>query len=507
MRSFATLAFVLVACTVGPKYRVPSSPQPIASAYKEAGRGGPWRVANPSDAMLRGDWWKVFGDPELDQLEAELRLDNQTIAQAFANYMVARAEVRAAHAQYFPTIGVAPSATTGRAAGGGLGNSATATTTGTATPATATPLASSSARVTTYTLPIEASWAPDIWGRVRNAVRAAQANAQVSAADLESQRLLEQATLAETFFELRGQDAMEDILDATVNADADIARYARAQFDTGIGTEIAMVQADQTYQTALVAATASRALRAQYEHAIATLIGAPATTFSIPHRAALVAPPAIPAGTPSRLLERRPDVAAAERQVAAANAQIGVGVAAYYPDLTLTATAGFASSALGSLLSWPNRVWSVGATVSETVFDGGLRRAQLDEYIATYNAAVAGYRQTVLTAFQQVEDGLSQTSILAQQVEQQQRDVELADRAVELERVRYETGVDPYIDLMQEQTLLFTARQTLVILQVQEMVSAITLVQALGGGWQVGDLPTAKQVSGPPEPNAREIEH
>ncbi len=260
------------------------------------------------------------------------------------------------------------------------------------------------ARATQYTLPLEASWAPDLWGRVRNAAKQARANAQISAADLESQRLLAQATLAQTYFALRGQDALQDVLDQTVVADREVATIARSRFDTGVDTEVAAVQAEQTLQAAVVAATNAGILRAQYEHAIATLIGMPATSLAIPRRGLLVVPPPVPVGAPSQLLERRPDIAAAERQMAAANAQIGIGYAAYYPDLTLTGMVGLASSSLGSLLSWSNRVWSVGGTLSQTLFDGGMRRAQLDQYLAQYNALVAGYRQTVLTAFQQVED-------------------------------------------------------------------------------------------------------
>ena len=497
------LAIALVACTVGPDYHVPSAPVPRGADYKEAGRVGPWRVASPSDAMLRGAWWNIFREPELDALEARIDLDNQTVKQAFENFMAARAQIRAAHAQYFPTVSIAPSVTTGRGGGG----STSAFTTGSFGGSGAAAGFGGGGRFTTYSIPVEASWAPDLFGRVRSAVHQAQYNAQLSAADLENQRLLEQATLAQTYFEIRGQDALQELLDQTVVVDTQVYGLARSRFSTGVDTEIAQVQAEQTLQTARVQATNAAILRAQLEHAIATLIGMPATAFSLPKRAVLAAPPAIPVGTPSRLLERRPDIAGAERQMAAANAAVGIAYAAYYPDVTLSASAGFASGAISSLFSWPSRVWSLGANLAEIVFDGGARHAAVDLAIAQYNAAVASYRQTVLVAFQQVEDGLAATSILAVEIAQQRKDVELAERAFALEQARYESGIDPYIDLMQEQALLLAARQTLVTLQVQQMTSAVALVEALGGGWDRSSLPSPGDVSKSPAASTREIAH
>jgi NodT family efflux transporter outer membrane factor (OMF) lipoprotein len=428
--------------------------------------------------MLRGDWWRVFRQRELDALESRLEVNNQNIAVAFANFMAARAQIRAARAKYFPTVTTAPSATKARGSGGG--------------------------HVSSYVVPVDVSWALDLFGRVQNTVRQSKYNAQVSAADLAGERLLEQSTLAETYFELRGQDALQELLDATVAADEQIVALARSRFETGVDTEIAVVQAEQALQAARVQATNAGVLRAQYEHAIATLIGAPATDVSLPHQALLITPPAIPIGAPSRLLERRPDIASAERKMAAANAALGVGYAAYFPDVTLTGSAGFASGVIGSLLSWSSRVWSVGGTISETLFDAGLRRATIDQSIAAYNATVASYRQTVLTAFQQVEDALSQTIILGAEIEEQRRNVALAERAFALEKARYESGIDPYINLMQEQTLLLEARQALVLLQVQRTVSAVTLVEALGGGWDRSELPSPDQVASP-APGADEV--
>ena len=492
------------ACTVGPAYHVPPAPVPKLAGYKEASGAGPWRPASPCDAMLRGAWWQIFREPELDALEAKIDLSNQTVAQSLANYMAARAQIRIASAQYFPTASVSPSVTTGRSSGSfasgafGAGSGALGTTTGvTSSPTGGVSTGGFGGRFTSYSLPLEATWAPDLFGRVRNTVRQAKYNAQVSAADLESQRLLEQATLAQTFFQIRGQDALQQLLDDTVTADAEIAETARARFDTGVDTEIAAVQAAQTLQTARVAATNAAIQRAQFEHAVATLIGVPATAFALPKRARLATAPAIPLGTPSRLLERRPDIAAAERAMAAANAAVGVGYAAYYPDLTLTASVGLQSNALESLFSWPSRVWALGATLAETIFDGGLRSATIDQLYAQYNAAVAAYRQTVLAAFQNVEDQLAATRVLAVEIAEERTNVELAERAFELEKARYESGIDPYIDLMQQQAILLAAKQTLVTLQVQQMTSAVALVEALGGGWDRSALPSPDDVSKP----------
>jgi NodT family efflux transporter outer membrane factor (OMF) lipoprotein len=484
------LALVLVGCT-GPAYHVPDAPVPRAAAYREA-----WKVAAPQDALGRGKWWTVFREPELDALEARLNVDNQTIKQAFETYLAACAQIRQARAAYFPTVTTIPSATVSRSSG---------TTSGVVTPTTAggpvaTPGAMGGQRFTSYALPLDASWAPDLFGRVRYAVQQAQFGAQVSAGDLESQRLLQQATLAMTYFQLRGQDALKRLLASTVEADTRVLELTRNLFTTGIGTEVAVVQAEQTLQTARVQAINVGLLRAQYEHAIATLLGVPATAFTIPERPTLAPPPAIPTGVPSQLLERRPDIAAAERQMAASNAQIGVGYAAYCPTLTLTGSAGLVSSALGTLISWPSRIWSLGGQLAQPLFEGGLRRATIDQYKATYEANVASYRQVVLTAFQQVEDALSALRILEEEVAAQKHNVQLAEKAFGLEKVRFETGIDPYLNLMTQQTVLLSAQQTLVSLEVQALTWTVSLVQALGGGWERSQLPTPGDATGQRQP-------
>jgi NodT family efflux transporter outer membrane factor (OMF) lipoprotein len=395
--------------------------------------------------------------------------------------------VREARAQYFPTLSAAPSVTHSRASA----NVGTATA-GKGT--TTTPQLQS----TLYTLPLEASWEPDLWGKVRNTVRQAQYAAQVSAADLESERLTEQASLAEYFFEIRGQDQLQKIYDDTVAADRKAYDLTRALYEAGIDDQISVVEAETTLHSAQAGATNVGIARAQYEHAIAVLIGKAASNFSIPVKPMTVAPPPIPVGMPSELLERRPDVAAAERTMAEANAAIGIAYAAYYPNLTLTGDGGFESSAFHTWLSWPIRFWSVGASIPETIFDAGLRRATVQQYVATYNADLAGYRQTVLSAFQQVEDSLAEVRILSREIQQEQQAVDSAQTYLKLEQARYDTGVDPYLDVLLAQTTVLADQQILNSLQVQQMTSAVALVEALGGGWDRSQLPSTPQVTQKP---------
>ncbi len=482
-------AAIAFACTPGPAYHLPTAPVPSAASYKET--LGVWKVASPADGIPRGRWWQMFHDTELDELEARSNVDNQTIAQASENYQAARAQIRAARSQYFPTVTAAPAVNWYRTSATFAGSAAQASA------PTSTPTSASvpGSRIVSYALPVEASWAPDLFGRVRSTVHQTQYNAQVRAADLESTRLLVQAMLAETFFQLRGQDALIGVLEGLIKTNEEIVGLTRSRYEGGVDSEVSYVAAQATLANVRVQATNAGILRAQYEHAIATLLGVPATTFSLPRRALLATPPAIPTGAPSQLLERRPDIAAAERQMASANATIGIGYAAYYPVVTLNGDAGLLSSTLETLLSWPSRVWSIGATLSETVFDGGLRRATIDQYRAQYNANVAAYRQTVLAAFQQVEDFLAQLRILATSIEQQVVAVGLARRALELATARYRDGLDPYLNVMTQQTALLAAEETLVTLQVARMVAAVLLVHNLGGGWDRSQLPTPSEVS------------
>ena len=488
------LCLTLSGCVVGPHYHKPDAPVPAAPNYKESPINFQdtegWKVASPHDSMLHGNWWEIFQQPELNDLEQQLNINNQNIKVYFENYLAARAVIRETRAQYFPTVSIGATGTRSHTAGVAT-NGAGITPGGT---------------FSEFTIPLDVSWAPDLFGRIRNQVRSAQAAAQLSAADLENERLLEQATLAATFFEIRGQDELQRILNDTVKADQDVLNLAQARYDVGTDTQVSVEQAIETLEAARAAATNVAIARAQYEHAIATLLGKAATDFSIPVRPMTALPPTIPTGTPSQLLERRPDIAAAERTMAEANATIGVGYAAYYPTVTLSASGGLASSAISKLFNASSREWSFGGSVSETVFDAGLRRATIQQYIATYNADIANYRQTVLAAFQQVEDDLAATRLLWTEIRQQQAAVEAAQKAYDLEKSRYETGLDPYLTLLTTQTTLLAAQQTLLGVNVQQMTSAVSLIQALGGGWDVNQLPTTHQVTQKPPPDQRTIQ-
>ena len=499
----------LTACTVGPKYQPPTAQAP--AAFKESPtqfkENGPWTVAQPQDAQLRGNWWEIFRDAELNDLEQQLNINNQTIKEYFQNFMEARAMVREARSQYFPTIGTTPSVTRQRSPSlsGGYTTAVGATTTGatTTTGAVATP----GAQTSFYSLPVDISWAPDIWGKVRNEVRNAQYSAQVSAADLENERLTEQAALAEYFFELHGQDALMRLYAATIAADKKTLDLTRALYETGQDDQLSVIEAQNTLQAAQASATNLGILRAQYEHAIAVLIGKAPENFEIASRPLTTAPPQIPIGVPSLLLQRRPDIAAAERTMAAANAEIGVEMAAYYPSLTLSAGGGTEGTAIRNLVEWPSRFWSVGASLSEEIYEGGLRRATINQYVATYNADLASYRQTVLTAFQQVEDYLAETRIYSKEIEQEKEVVASAENAVNLELARYETGLDPYLDVVTLQATLLADQQTLASLQISQMVGAVELVQALGGGWDTSQLPTPAQITAKPAAAETKIQH
>lgn len=501
-----SLSLGLTGCVVGPKYHPPTAPTPTAPNYQgvtaDLVQGQGWKVASPQDQMLRGKWWEVFNEPELNALEDQLNIDNQNIKFFFENYLAARALIREARSQYYPTVSVGVGFTRSKSSGN-VGNNGTNGTGGTGSTGNTV---NNGGTVSEIQTPLDISWAPDLFGRVRNTVRSNQAAAQVSAADLENERLLEQATLAETYFQIRGQDLLQNILNDTVTADQGILDQAQARYDTGTDTLVSVEQARQTLESARATATGIAITRAQYEHAIATLLGKNATDFSVPVRPFTTQPPPIPTGTPSQLLERRPDIAATERQMAEANAVIGIGKAAYYPDVTLSAGGGFASSTISKLFNAPSRYWSIGASASETVFDAGLRRATIDQYVATYNADVANYRQTVLTAFQQVEDFLAETRLLSIEIQQQAAATDAAQRAYDLEKARYETGLDPYLNLLTTQTTLLDSQQTLLNLRVQEMSSAVLLIEALGGGWDLSQLPSTQEVSQKPPQDQRTIE-
>jgi NodT family efflux transporter outer membrane factor (OMF) lipoprotein len=496
-----TFAF-LPACRVGPKYVRPTAPD--ASTYKEIAPdeysqtlSGVWHPAQPQDATLKGKWWEIFNEPELNELEEQLNINNQNIAQFFQNFMAAKAQVREARAGYFPTVSFNPALTRGGTAATSAArttNTASTTNTAGATTIGGTPV-NLGGGFSFYSLPVEVSWAPDLWGRIGNTVREFQYGAQVSAADLENEKLTEQAALASFFFELRGQDELKDLYNRTIEAYRKALELTRALVETGIDSPEAVAQAEVTLENAEAVGIGISTNRAIYEHAIATLIGKPASTFSMPAKRLTTPVPEIPVGIPSQLLERRPDIAAAERTMAQANALIGVATAAYYPLVNLTSSGGFESSILKDLISVPSLFWSLGASAAQTIFDAGLRKATVAQFTATYNADVAGYRQTVLTAFQQVEDFIATLRITSEQIIKQDDSIESAQRYVQIATARWETGLDPYLNVISAQTNLLSNQQSRVILRVNEMTAAVELVEALGGGWDASQLPTPAQVT------------
>jgi NodT family efflux transporter outer membrane factor (OMF) lipoprotein len=484
----ALLLVFMAGCQLGPKYQAPPPPAVTAANYKES-VGNPqdasaWKPANPADAMLRGNWWEVYHEPELNALEDQLNIDNQNIKIFFENYMAAEAVVAQARTQFWPTITTTD--TWNRSLTSANQHVSSTTNTGTTS--------------SLWTLPVNVSWTPDFWGKIRNQVLGATASAQLSAANLEVEKLLEQSQLAQYYFEIRGEDSLQKILNDTVTTDQQSLDYAQAQYDSGIGTYLAVAQARTTLETARAQATSVGLLRNQYEHAMAMLLGKVATDFSIPVRPMTYTPPPIPTGIPSQLLERRPDVAAAERKLASDNATIGIGYGAFFPNITLSAS-GSLQSALGSkLFSLPSRTWAIGPSVAETIFNAGLYRAELHQYTAVYNSDLASYRESVLTAFQQVEDYLSNTRVYSSEIQHQQEAVKAAQEYLNIANDRYITGVDTYLNVMLAQNSLLSAQSALNAQQISEMVASVQLVQALGGGWNSSELPTPAQIKAKPAP-------
>jgi len=472
---------LLEGCVVGPRYVPPVTQAPPTfkeTAPQLSADGTPWIPATPRDATLRGNWWELYQEPELNALEEKLNTSNQNIAQSFQNFMAARAQVRQARASYYPTVSVNPSYTRGRTSSG-----------------ESTQIAGINPNSNDFSLPFDVSWEPDVWGRIRNTVREYANAAQVSAADLANERLSQQANLAEYYFELRGQDALIDLYEKTVIAYRENLRLTQVRSRTGVDTEQTVAEAELSLKTAIASTTNLRIARAQYEHAIALLTGQAASTFSMPKRSLTTSVPVVPIGVPSQILQRRPDIAAAERSMAQANALIGVETAAYYPAFNIGGDLGLESTKIGSLFTWPSRFFSVGPSASETLFDGGLRRGLLNQYKAQYEANAAAYRETVLTAFQQTEDYLAAERLLGQQRQEQEGAIVAAQRYYDLSNVRYKTGVDTYLNVFTAETSLLSNQQTGISLYIQQMTSSVQLIEALGGGWDTSQLPSEKSVA------------
>jgi NodT family efflux transporter outer membrane factor (OMF) lipoprotein len=467
-------------CDKAPKYVKPSVATP--SAYKEIPpdtfkETDNWKFAHPNDSVIRGNWWEMFNDAQLNTFEAQVNISNQNIALAEANFRAARALIRESRSQYFPTVTTSPSIIASRQSG-------------VATHSNVSPGRQS----INYTLPFDASWEPDFWGRIRNTVVASTSEAQATAADLENVRLSVEAELAFDYYQLRSLDAEKRLLDSTIVALQQQLELTRVRFQTGIASDEDVAQAETQLETTQAQATDLGIQRAQLEHAIALLTGQPASTFSIPVLPSEAQPPLIPVGIPSQLLERRPDIAAAERRVAEANAEIGVVRAAFYPSLTLGGTAGLESTSLASWFTWPARFFSLGPTLSQTLFDKGRRAAAKDVAVAQYDATVANYRQTVLTAFQEVEDDLAALRILSRELDEQNAAVASAQRTLSLATERYKSGIDSYLNVITAQTTLLTNQRTAVNLQMQQMTASVELIKALGGGWNETQLPSPKEL-------------
>ncbi|AOI64263.1 RND transporter [Burkholderia territorii] len=464
-------AVLLAGCAVGPDYHRPDTS--IPAAFKEAPAG--WKVAQPADRADRGPWWTVYNDPQLDALIGKLNASNQTIAQSAAAYRQARALVAEARAAYFPTVGLTASGSRSR-------------TGRTSTSSSASSFGSSSSIGNSYSVGLDASWEPDLWGKVSRSVSAQRAGEAAAAADLANARLSQQALLAQTYFQLRTSDALQKLLDDTVKSYGESLRLTQNQYAQGVAARADVIQAQTQLQSAQAASIDNGVARAQYEHAIATLIGELASTFSLPPNPLAAEPPITPVDVPSALLERRPDIAAAERRAAAANEQIGVAIAAFFPTLTLSASGGFQSSVWSQLFTLPARFWTVGPQLAATLFDAGLRAAQTDAARATYDQDVAAYRLAVLSAFQDVEDNLASQRILAQEVDVQRQAVDSAEHALAIVTNQYKAGTVAYLNVLTAQTTAFTARQKLATIAGQRMVSSVGLVKALGGGWDASDM-------------------
>jgi NodT family efflux transporter outer membrane factor (OMF) lipoprotein len=463
--TLAILALALAGCAVGPDYKRPEVQ--VASAYKEAGE---WKPAQPQDDLDRGKWWEIFGDPQLDALLQQVEISNQNVLVAEAQFRRAQAVVAASRAAYFPTLDASVSVVRSRSPTGVIGG----TTAGRI--------------ITNRSASLSAGWEADLWGRLRRAVESSEASAQASAADLAAARLSAQAELASDYFQLRILDAQKQLLDDTVAAFQKSLDLTKNRYDAGVAAKVDLVQAETQLKSTRAQAIDTGVQRAQLEHAIAILIGKAPAEFSIAPVPLAVTMPRVPIGLPSELLERRPDVAAAERRVAAANAQIGVAKAAYFPSLTLSGSYGSRSADASQWFTVPSRFWSIGPALAQSIFDAGLRRAQTEQAIAGYDATVAEYRQAVLAGFQEVEDNLAALRILGEEAQVQEEAVRASRESVLLTTNQYKAGIVSYINVVTVQTTQLNNERTAVGILGRQLVAAVTLVKALGGGWSAAEM-------------------
>ena len=471
---------------VGPNYKRPSTPavpsfkeQPPVN-FKEAEAAG-WKQSQPGDAFAKGRWWELYNDAALNALEEQVSVSNQNVLRAEAQYREAKAAVGVARAALFPVASAAPAITESRSGSGATAGSNSGT----------------SGRHTSFNLPIDVSWEPDLWGNIRRGVTASSANAQSWAADVGNARLLYQAELAQDYFGLHGLDGQAELLARTGASYEEYLTLTRNRVAAGVASDLDVAQAEsQLYQVQSQLMDLG-VQRAALEHAIAILIGKAPADLTIPPVTLTTEPPPVPLGVPSELLERRPDIASAERQVAAANEQIGISMAAFYPNLSLTGSAGLESSSLAKWFTWPSRFWSVGPQLAETLFDGGSRRGVVAEQRAAYDATVAAYRETVLTAMQQVEDNLAALRILAGEADKVRQTIQAANRTLEISTAQYKAGTVSYLPVIASQATLLAADVTALTLLTRRLTASVLLIEGLGGGWNASQLPTKGDVTAP----------
>ncbi len=468
--AFATLA----GCAVGPDYKRPEAP--VTDQFKEA---GDWKQAEPRDLTSKANWWEVFGDSALNELEAQVNISNQNVKVAEAQYQQARALVRSARANYYPTI-TAQAGATKSDFGTGVAKSGTSTGTATGT--------SVSSTGRSYSATADVSWELDIWGRLRRATESNITAAQASEADLKFAQLSAQAELATDYFNLQVAMATKDLLERTVDAYQETVRLTTNRYNAGVVGRSDVVQAQVQLKSAQAELIDVESTRAIYEHAIAVLVGKAPAQFKLPEMPAVQSPPDIPLALPSQVIEQRPDVSAAERRVASANAEIGVARAAFFPQLTLSATGGYRNSSTVDLFSLPNRFWSIGPALAETIFDGGARRAESARVRAAYDQSVAQYRQTVLSGFQEVEDNLSTIRVLNDEAQVEDEAVQLARESVRLMTNQYKAGTVAYLDVVTTQATLYANERTALALQGRRFTASVALIKALGGGWDESEL-------------------
>jgi len=479
---------VLAGCVVGPNYKRPTATTPPAfkeappDNFKEAEAAG-WKQSQPGDAYFKGRWWELYNDPALNALEEQVAVSNQNVAQAEAQYRQAKAAVSVSRAALFPVVTTSPSIT---AAGNGGSSANNVISSGGG---------GASISRNSFNLPFNVSWEPDLWGNIRRGVTGSVDTAQAVAAQVANAKLLYQAELAQDYFGLHGSDGEVELLTTTEASYEEYLTLTRNRFSVGIASDLDVAQAESQLYAVQSQLMDLGVQRATFEHAIAILTGKAPAEVTIPQVGLKATPPPVPTGLPSELLERRPDIASSERMVAAANEQIGIAMAAFYPTLSLSASAGLENTSFTKWFTWPSHFWSVGPTLAQTLFDAGRRRGVVAEQQAAYDATVASYRQTVLTAMQQVEDNLAALRILESEAGKVQQTIEAADRTLKISDAQYRAGTSAYLTVITSQAALLNAQVSAVTLLTRRLTASVMLIEALGGGWNDSELPSRQDVA------------